>query len=309
MGRKTTVSASLYLDRGHDLRNKLVVAGLLLLWILGGTTSLYSADQPGAGNTQPAITTDRPAITDSSIVVPSGVLLFENGLTETGNQGQRSFDFPETLGRFGLTSNTELRFSAPDYFQNFNVGSAFGFGWGDLSLGVKQQLIATPGGFDASLVVALSFPTGASHISSHGYDPLLQLPWSHPICKNWTTGGMFSLLWPTEGAGRNLRGQASFLLDRQITSRWDAFLEYGGEFPQRGSPPHVLHAGTALKITSNQQLDFHLGVGLSSAAVDHFIGFGYSFQFHVHRQKWIHRIIGGTPLGVDCSVGVQPAQC
>jgi hypothetical protein len=269
------------LDRVHDLRNKPVIAGLLLLWILGGTTSLYGQDQQ-----QPAITTDRPAITDSSMVVPSGILLFENGFTETGNQGQRSFDFPETLSRFGLTSKTELRFSAPDCFQNFNAGTGFSSGWGDLALGVKQQLAATPGGFDASLVIALSFPTGASHISSHGYDPFLQLPWSHPISNNWTAAGMFSLLWPTESARRNLTGQASFLLDRQITSRWDAFIEYGGDFPQRGSPPHLLHAGTALRITSNQQLDFHFGVGLSSAAVDHFIGFGYSFQVKaMHHEK------------------------
>jgi hypothetical protein len=260
-----------------------VLEHLLLSWILLGTASLYAQAQPAAGST-PAITTDRPAITDSSIVVPSGVLLFENGFTEIGNQGQRSFDFPQTLARFGLTSKTELRFSAPDCFQNFNAGSGFGSGWGDLSLGVKQQLVARAGGFDASLVVALSFPTGASHTSSHGYDPFLQLPWSHPIPKNWTAEGMFSLLWPTEGGRRNVTGQASFLLDRQITSRWEIFVEYGGDFLQRGSPQHLLHVGTAIKTTSNQQLDFHFGVGLSSAAVDHFVGFGYSFQFQAHRR-------------------------
>jgi hypothetical protein len=267
------------------LRSKVAIAGLWLFWILGGTASLYGQDRADSSSTQPAITTDRPAITDSSIVVPSGDLLFENGVTETGNQGQHSFDFPETLSRFGLTSKTELRFSTPDYFQNFSTGSGFGSGWGDLSLGVKQQLVARSGGFDASLVVAVNFPTGANTISSHGYDPLLQLPWSHPISKNWRAAGMFSLLWPTEGSRRNLTGQASFLLDRQITSQWDAFVEYGGEFAQRGSPQHVLHAGTAFKLTSNQQLDFHCGVGLSSAAVDHFIGFGYSFQFQAYRRK------------------------
>jgi hypothetical protein len=274
----------------RDLRNQLVIPGLLLSWTLLGTASLYGQDRAVAASTQPVITTDRPAITDSSIVVPSGDLLFENGFTETGNQGGRGFDFPETLARFGLTPKTELRFSAPDYFQNFNTGSGFGSGWDDLSLGVKQQLVATPEGFDASLIVALSFPTGANRISSGGYDPQLLLPWSHPISRNWTAAGMFSLLWPTEGARRNLTGQASFLLDRQVTSRWDAFVEYGGEFPQRGGPQHVLHTGTAFKIRSNQQVDFHFGAGLSSAAVDHFIGFGYSFQFQA-----IHRASKSTP--------------
>jgi len=260
------------------LRTKLFIAAGLLCEIFATPPSLFGQDQ-STPSAPPTINTDRPAITDSSVVVPSGALLFENGFTETGNEGQRSFDFPETLVRFGITSKTELRFGAPDYFQNVDNGRGFGSGWGDLSVGVKQQLVARDGGFDIALIASLSFPTGADVISSHGYDPQLQLPWSHPISKNWTAAGMFSILWPTEGAERNRTGQASFLLDRQLTSQLDAFIEYGGEFPQRGGPQHIVHAGTSFKIKPNQQLDFHFGFGLSSAAVDHFIGFGYSFQF------------------------------
>jgi hypothetical protein len=272
--------------------NKPVVTILWLFCILAASESLFSQEQQSAASAQPAqpvITTDRPAFAAASTVVPKGYLLFENGFTETGNQEQSGFDFPETLARFGLTSKTELRFSAPDYFQNLNTGRGFGSGWGDLSLGVKQQLFATSGGFDASLVVSLSFPSGANIISSHGYDPQFLLPWSHPISKNWTAAGMFSVLWPTEGTRRNLTGQASFYVDRQITSKWDAFVEYGGEYPQRGGPQHLIHTGTSYKLTSNQQLDFHFGFGLSSAAVDHFVGFGYSFQLqalaHERRNK------------------------
>jgi Putative MetA-pathway of phenol degradation len=151
---------------------------------------------------------------------------------------------------------------------------------------VKQQLFATPAGFAAAVIVALSFPTGANRLSSHGYDPQVLLPWSHPISKKWTAAGMFGLLWSTQGPRRNFTGQASILVDRQITSPWDAFIEYAGDFPQRGGPQHLLHLGTAFKITPNQQLDFHAGFGLSSAAVDHFIGFGDSLQFRaIHREK------------------------
>jgi hypothetical protein len=63
------------------------------------------------------------------------------------------------------------------------------------------------------------------------------------------------------------------------------FIVCGGEFPQRGGPQDIVHTGTSYKITPNQQLDFHVGFGLSSAAVSHFIGFGYSFQVQaLHRQ-------------------------
>jgi len=262
----------------------LATVGMCLASGLAATVSLFAQDQPSDSGIQP-IATDRPAITDSSDAVHSGYLVFENGFAETRNQKQNSFDFPETLARFGLTDKTELRLNVPDYFQNSNTGSGFGSGWGDLSLGVKQQLLTKEEGFDASLVVALSCPTGAKIISSHGYDPTLQLPWSRGISKNWTAAGMFSLSWPTEGARRNLTGQVSALVDRQITTVWDAFIEYGGWYPHRGGPEHVLHTGASYKIRSNQQLDFHFGVGLSSAAVDHFVGFGYSFQFRTYGQR------------------------
>jgi hypothetical protein len=69
------------------------------------------------------------------------------------------------------------------------------------------------------------------------------------------------------------------VLDRQVTRPRDLFVEYAGRFPERGGPQHLLHFGTALKLAKRQQVDFHVGVGLSSAAVDHFIGIGYSFRF------------------------------
>jgi hypothetical protein len=260
------------------------IAGLSLVCALSAAGSLYAQNQPEPAVAQPVITTDRPAITDASTVVPSGSLLLENGFTETGSQGQAAYDLPETLARFGVTSQTELRFATPDHFNNFNTGSGFGTGWGDLSLGVKQQLVTTSGGFDVALIAALSFPTGENSVSSHGYDPQALLPWSHPVSKNWSAAGMFSLFWPTQGGTRNLNGQASFLFDRQNTSRWDTFIEYAGDFPQRGGPQHLLHVGTAFKLAPNQQLDFHCGFGLSSAAVDHFIGFGYSFQWQAIRR-------------------------
>ena len=168
-----------------------------------------------------------------------------------------------------------MRFTAPDYFHNLTTGQGSGFG--DLAIGIKQQLGPTHG-FDVSAVVFLSLPTGANFVSSGGYDPGLQIPWSRAVSANWTAAGMFSVYWPTQGRTRNVTGESTFLLDRQLTKPWDAFAEYAGDFPENGGPRHLLHFGTALKITKQQQIDFHVGVGLSSAAVDHLLGIGYSFR-------------------------------
>jgi hypothetical protein len=230
-------------------------------------------------NAPSPINTDRPAFADSSVVVPKGSLQIENGFLETTVLGQQSFDFPESQLRFGLGDKTELRFSVPDYYQNFLFAAGFGSGWGDSVAGIKQQLGPIQG-FDISLVVALSFPTGSHSVSSHGYDPEVQLPWSRKLSTNWTTAGMLSVYWPTQGTSRNTShnttGQGTFLFDRQLTPPWDAFVEYAGNFPQMGGPAHILHFGTSYKLTPHQQIDLHGGAGLSSAAPSYFIGFGYS---------------------------------
>jgi hypothetical protein len=72
-------------------------------------------------------------------------------------------------------------------------------------------------------------------------------------------------------------------VDRQLTKTWDAFAEYVGDFPERGGPRHLAHFGSTLKLTPRQQIDLHFGMGLSAAAVDHFIGVGYSFRLQVRR--------------------------
>jgi hypothetical protein len=255
---------------------KLILFACLLVVIGSGEARGKDATAP--------INTDRPAVTDSSVVVPLGSLQAENGYAGTVNQGQLTFDAPETLVRFGVFSKTELRFTAPEYFAVVMTGAGASSGLGDLALGIKQQLGPAPGGFDVSLVLSLSLPTGGRTFSSHGYDPFVQAPWSRALSPSWTAAGMLSVYWLTEQNRRNVTGESTFLLDRQFTKRWDGFVEYAGDFPEQGGPRHLLHVGTAWRPTPHQQFDLHVGVGLSSAAVDHFIGVGYSFRFQaMHR--------------------------
>jgi hypothetical protein len=254
--------------------SRLAAKPLLTACVVVLIASGYAAGDDGA---QAPIATDRPSVTDSSVVVPLGSLQIENGFAETVSDGRSTFDGPETLLRFGLLSKTELRLTAPDYFGPVGTGSGTSSGFGDLAIGVKQQLGPTHG-FDVSLVLTLSLPTGARAISSHGYDPSVQVPWSRALSPHWTVAGMLSTYWPTQDHSRNLTGETTFLIDRQVTKKWDGFVEYAGDFPERGGPRNLVHFGTTWKLTARQQLDFHVGVGLSSAAVDHFIGFGYSFR-------------------------------
>jgi hypothetical protein len=252
------------------------ISRVLLAFVLGGMAQVHGQDQTPSVDAEGPIATDRPAVTNSSVVVPAGSLQVENGFLETSSQGQIVLDGPESLIRFGVATRTEFRFTLPDYFHNLTASGGSGFG--DVAIGVKQQLGPTSGKVDVSVILFLSFPSGANTVSSGGYDPGLQVPWSRALSTNWTAAGMFSVYWPTQGHTRNVTGESTFLIDRQLTKPWDAFIEYAGDFPENGEPRHLLHFGTALKISKQQQIDFHVGVGLSSATVDHLIGIGYSFR-------------------------------
>lgn len=258
--------------------------GILIVALMAlGPASQGEAQKCGANANSP-ISTDRPQITESSIVVPCGSLQLENGVAGTAFGRELSADFTETWLRFGIPAKGELRAGLPDYFTNDQTSAGFSRGFGDLTLGFKQQ-VGPAKGFDVSLIPSLSVPTGAAKISGHGYDPALQIPWSHAMGKNWTAAGMFSVSWPTEPVVRNLTGQASVYFDRQLTAPWDAWIEYSGSFPERGTPQNVLNMGTEYKPTPHQQVDFHWLLGLSAATPDYSVGVGYSVRFQLIRAR------------------------
>ncbi len=123
------------------------------------------------------IVTDRPDVTESSTVIPVGSVQSESGLTWTGDHGTSTIGLPETLFRVGLWERTEVRFEAPDYLYRVD-GQHTPTGFGDTSIGLKQQIGPLPGGVDLAVIVAFSIPTGADSVSSHGFDPVIKFPWS-----------------------------------------------------------------------------------------------------------------------------------
>src|SRR5579864_9417726 len=227
-------------------------SAVLLLAALSATSRAQSLPSTA----DPEIVTDRPDVTESAVVVPKGSLQLENGLTWTSDLGAKTIDLSETLMRFGVSTRTEIRIVVPNYLGGLSSPD-IASGFGDLALGLKQQLGPLPGGFDLSVIAALSLPTGSDRVSSHGLDPFIKLPWSKDLRAGWSIGGMQSVFWSTEEGKRNLTGEQTLYIEKQLTKRWDAFTEYAGDFAQWGGSKQIAHLGTAYRITPRQQVDFH----------------------------------------------------
>jgi hypothetical protein len=56
-------------------------------------------------------------------------------------------------------------------------------------------------------------------------------------------------------------------------------VEYVGDYPVNGSPAQLITSGGLYRLTPNQQVDFHVAVGLNHNAPSYIIGIGYSVRF------------------------------
>ena len=233
----------------------------------------FAAD--GCPTNADEIVTDRPDTTNSARVVPYGSLQAENGIDWTNRERSNVISGTETRLRLGVAQCTEVLADVPTYFYSLNGRASSGFS--DLVVSVKRELLV-PYGFRLSATAGLGFPIGSSKISSHGYDPYIQFPWSHEISGDWSLHGMFTVTWFTSQHQINPTFEPTLSLERDPGPTRDLFVEYVGEYPNHARPSQILDGGGSWRVTRLQQLDFHVSFGLNSSSPDHFFGVGYSFR-------------------------------
>ena len=246
-----------------------------LLIVIGGIGEAFAAE--GCPDITSEIDTDRPDVTNSSRVVPTGSLQSENGVNWTGQRRSGVLDLTNSRLRLGVAYCTEILVDVPTYFYPLHGVAPRGFS--DVAPAVKRQFEGLPGDFVASAVAGIGMPTGAKTISGPSYNPYLQLPWSREIVEGWSVHGMFTHFWFPGQPGSNAAYQLTFSVEREVGAHADLFAEYVGDYPNHDGPRHVLNLGGAWRVTATQQVDFHTGVGFNSRSPSYFFGLGYSFRF------------------------------
>jgi hypothetical protein len=73
--------------------------------------------------------------------------------------------------------------------------------------------------------------------------------------------------------------EATFVIEKKVSERASLFVEYVGDYPENGSPAQLLNSGGVYRLTANQQVDFHVAVGLNHNAPSYIVGVGYSVRF------------------------------
>jgi Putative MetA-pathway of phenol degradation len=249
------------------------------------------------------IATDRPDVTNSSLVVPEGSFQSENGINVSHRDGASILDGTNTRLRLGIAPCLEVLADLPTYFAslgrwggpNYNGAAprpalvdppislathrgGTDFGFTDVVPAIKWQISPDPGKFDLSITTGLGLPTGAKRIAGPGFQPYIQFPWSKELENGWGLSGMFTEFFhPSDPLIKSIT-ESTIVVEKKLTSSTSAFVEYVGDYSDQGSPSHLFNSGLVYHLTRTQQLDMHLGFGLNHNAPDYIIGAGYSFR-------------------------------
>jgi hypothetical protein len=222
------------------------------------------------------IATDRPDVTNSSIVVPFGSLQNENGVNVSGHDGRQNVDGTNSRWRLGIAPCLEVLVDLPTYFANVHGAGVSGFA--DVSPAIKWQISPVPGKIDLSVVSGIALPTGSVTIAGRGAQPYLQLPWSWELHDGWGIGGMLTEFFRPEDFTARSITETTFSLEKKLTDRFSVFTEYVGDYPQGGSSSQLWNSGGVFHLTRTQQIDFHFAAGLNHNAPSYIVGVGYSFR-------------------------------
>jgi hypothetical protein len=223
------------------------------------------------------IATDRPDVTNSSLVVPTGTLQGENGINSTGHGLEKAFDGTNSRLRLGVAPCLELLVDLPNYVWGFRGPTDSGFS--NVVPAVKWQLSGLPEQWNLSVTAGAGLPTGATKIAGLGVQPYLQLPWSHELGGGWGTSGMLTTFFFPSNPANGQTTEATFVVEKKVTERTSVFVEYVGDYPVRGGNVELFNMGGEYLLTRTQQIDFHLAFGLNRNSPDYIVGIGYSWRF------------------------------
>jgi hypothetical protein len=250
--------------------------------VFGTLASIVSAAAAECTQPNSPIETDRPDVTNSSIVVPVGSLQNENGIDTSRDHGANILNGTNSRWRLGIAPCLEVLVDLPTYVTSWRAAGQSGFS--DIAPAVKWQISPLAGKFDMSLTAGAALPAGATSVSGPGVQPYLQVPWSIDLGEGWALTGMETNFFTPRSDPRSTY-QSTVTIEKEIAERSFLFVEYVGSFPVNGRNSQLLNSGGGYRIDDHHQVDFHVGVGLNRNAPNYIFGLGYSFRIDGFLQR------------------------
>src|SRR6266436_985767 len=173
-----------------------------------------AAADEGCTQTSAPIATDRPDVTNSSVVVPVGSVQNENGANVSRRAGADIFDGTNSRWRLGIAPCFEVLIDLPNYVGTFRGTGDSGFG--NVAPAFKWQISPVPGKIDLSMTIGAGLPTGAVAIAGPGVQPYLQFPWSMELGSGWGISGMVTNFFMPADRLNKFSNQSTFVIEKEF---------------------------------------------------------------------------------------------
>lgn len=224
------------------------------------------------------ISTDRPDQTESTQLVPAGMVQVEGGATMLSTRGARTTSYGEVLVRAGVHDAIELRVEPFTYTSLSRSGAPEAGGVEDLALGVKVPLFRRDSAArfapDISVIGATSVPTGSRPFRADGAQPeaVLAADWS--LAERLSFGSNLTLRRGRSDGARYWERGASTTFGLALSERTGMYAEWFAVRDTRDpAAVHVLNSGITYKLSTDFQLDARIGRGNRDSGTFGGIGF------------------------------------
>lgn len=248
------------------------------------------------------LATDRPDFTEASSTVGRTVMQIETGYTfiydNSAGTRTRTHSFPETVFRYGVLDNVELRLVWNYLWQDdLTAGVADRFdGAEDLLVGTKLGLTSQNGYVpESALIIHLGTPTGGAPFTNQHTEIEFNYLFGWDLADDKYLAGSVGYSTATAISVVPLPGPGSMVVKDHhnifhaslshgfpVTESVTVYVEYFGLFPDElrdGRQEHYVDGGPMYLINNDLQLDMRLGIGLNEAADNLFAGTGLSARF------------------------------
>jgi hypothetical protein len=209
----------------------LLNATLGITALVGLSLSVFAASAAAAEQCpqkDSPIDTDRPDVTNSSVVVPQGSFQSENGINLSQRDGDHAFDGTDSRLRWGVAPCLEILVDIPTYFAALRAPLNSGFT--DVVPAIKWQISPLPGKIDLSATLGAGLPTGTKAIAGPGVQPYLQFPWSWQLSGGWSVNGMLTNFFTPADPTNKVSTETTLVLEREFAERAFLFIEYVGDY-------------------------------------------------------------------------------
>lgn len=245
--------------------------GFVFLMTLLAFGHLYAQDK---------IETDRPDQTETPVLTPKKYLQGEFGFNREAEGNNYRLLHPTALLKYGISKKAELRLELNAVTDNFkalprNIKLS---GFEPVEIGTKIALLPEKGLRPQTSIIAhvgLPFLSGQHYRTPH-LSPSFRFTMQNTITENIAIGYNLGAEW--DGFSATPTWLYTFAPGFNLGEKWYTYVEAFGFIAQYQKPQHSVDAGIAYFVNNDLKLDVSAGVGLSSAAVDHYVAVGFSFR-------------------------------